>query len=93
MDNGIVSDEKLAQGLKIAIRHINRNLYEWNVIKNTKSKFTISYTEVHGLAKNWIVRCLRSMLDPKIDEQAIQKEEYASILKDAITNTQVDQTN
>jgi hypothetical protein len=55
--------EKVTIELKRAIRNINRNLYEWKDKKAGKTNFSISHTEVYSVTRNWIIRCLRSIMD------------------------------
>lgn len=63
MDNQLISKEILINSLKEAICHINRNLYEWTTgMKKGKIKFTITFSEVKGLARNWLVRSLRDKI-------------------------------
>lgn len=68
MDTQTVSKETLTIAIRDAIRHINRNLYEWTNGYNKKSKstpnvqLTLSYTEVKGLVRNWLIRSLRDKI-------------------------------
>ena len=55
--------EKITYEIKKAIKNINRNLDEWRQEKGNKINFTMSYTEVYSVTRNWIVRCLRSIID------------------------------
>lgn len=52
----------ITRELKNAVRNCNRNIYEW--LNGTKKRkvFTISHTEVRGLAKNWIIRYLKDVM-------------------------------
>lgn len=61
--------EKITSELKRAIQNINRNLYEWKDKKAGKTNFSISYTEVFSLTRNWVIRCLRSILDPSTTDR------------------------
>ena len=64
MDEKSVSKEALTYAIRDAVRHINRNLYEWTTGYNNKSKvhLTLSYTEVKGLVRNWLIRSLRDKI-------------------------------
>jgi hypothetical protein len=63
MDQQIVSKETLINGIREAITHVNRNLYEWTRgIKKGKIQLTFSHSEITGLARNWIVRLLRGVI-------------------------------
>lgn len=63
MDQQAVSKEILINTLREAISHINRNLYEWTVgMKKGKVNFTITFSEVRGLARNWLIRSLRDKI-------------------------------
>lgn len=63
MDQGTVPKETLINILREAISHVNRNLYEWTVgMKKSKVKFTITFSEVRGLTRNWLIRSLRDKI-------------------------------
>jgi hypothetical protein len=54
--------ERVKNAIEEAVRNCNRNIYEWRVGNKREKFFTMSYTEMHGLAKNWLVRTLRDVL-------------------------------
>lgn len=58
--NTSAPNSRVMEELKRVIVNINRNLYEWREIRRGKT-FTISYSEVYGLTKNWFVRGLRTI--------------------------------
>lgn len=62
MDAQTVSKEALTDSLRKAICHVNRNIYEWRHDKKEKSVFVLSYTEVKGLVRNWLIRALRDKI-------------------------------
>lgn len=63
MDQKIVSKEILTYAIRDAIRHINRNLYEWNTgYYGKKKRVVLTYTEAVGLARNWLIRSLRDKI-------------------------------
>ncbi len=66
MDQNTVSKEALAEAIREAIRHVNRNLYEWTQgcksNDTSKVKLTLSHTEMVGLTRNWMVRSLRKLV-------------------------------
>jgi hypothetical protein len=72
-EKSVSSREEIAEQLKRAIRNINRNLYDWKKYRGGKTNFSISYTEVFGVTRNWIVRCLRSSIGPTIADGIFRK--------------------
>jgi hypothetical protein len=71
--NPMATREEITEQLKKAIRNINRNLHDWKKYRGTRTNFTISFTEVYGLTRNWIVRCLRSAVGPTIADGIFRK--------------------
>jgi len=55
-------EEKILHALKDAVRNCNRNLYEWTTSTKKNKHYTISYSEVRGLVKNWIIRRLKDVM-------------------------------
>ena len=66
------SKEEIKRALEDAIRNCNRNMYEWITKNKRGSRFVITYTEVKGVVKNWIVRRLRTMIDHADLDRAIR---------------------
>jgi|SRR5688572_8445754 len=59
--------------LEGAIRNCNRNIHEWIEGKKKSSHFTISYTEIRGLVKNWIIRRLKDVMGVADIDRALRE--------------------
>lgn len=64
---------KIISELRRAIRNINRNLYEWKDRKAGKTNFSISYTEVYGVTRNWLIRCLRNAIGFQVADRIFRR--------------------
>ena len=59
----MVTKEDIRDDVVMAIRNMNRNIYEWNNLRKRKhGQSALGFDEVHGLAKNWLVRRLRKII-------------------------------
>lgn len=82
MDQQTVSKETLIYMLREAICHINRNIYEWRHGKGrNREKFVMSFTEVKGLARNWLIRAFRDKIGP-VDADRLFKGVYVNMDED-----------
>ena len=57
-----VLEDNILRALKDAVKNCNRNLYEWTNSTKKNTHYTISYTEVRGLVKNWVIRRLKDVM-------------------------------
>ena len=81
----MLKTDVIKAGLESAIRNCNRNIYEWVEGKKKSSHFTISYTEIRGLVKNWMIRKLRDSMGLINVERAL-KEGNLSIHVNEVEN-------
>lgn len=75
---------KITEELKRAIRNINRNLQEW--LGEKRVNFKISYNEVNGLCKNWLIRCLRSVMDASTADRIFRSGHFYIYMDDATSS-------
>lgn len=80
--------ESLKRELQLAIRNVNRNLHEWKD-KRRNTMLTISYTEIQGLIKNWIIRGLKNVLDSYSVNRMFARGNIVAMLNDDLRITNI----
>ena len=69
----MATKEQVKIALEGAIRNCNRNIYEWITVKKKSSHFVITYTEIRGLVKNWIIRRLKDLMGVATVDRALRE--------------------